>query len=87
MLVACRYGAQPLTEETLLEEQQRAEAMLQAASDGIAPTAQDLPQGQPGEKPHSMCPRSCCTVAIMHVFRVMMVQLLQSDIIFASPCS
>lgn len=49
LLALYRYEAQPLTEEILLEEQQRAEAMLQAASDGIAPTAQDLPHGQPGE--------------------------------------
>ena len=47
LLAPYRYQAQPLTEETLLEEQQRAEAMLQAASDGIAP--QDLPHSQPGE--------------------------------------
>ena len=40
----CRYQAQPLSEEVLLQEQQRAEGMLQAASAGIAPTAQNLPQ-------------------------------------------
>ena len=39
-----RYQAQPLSEETLLLEQQRAEDMLQAASAGIAPSAQELPQ-------------------------------------------
>lgn len=39
-----RYQAQPLSEETLLLEQQRAENMLQAASAGIAPTAQEPPQ-------------------------------------------
>ena len=39
-----RYQAQPQSEESLLLEQQRAENMLQAASAGIAPTAQELPQ-------------------------------------------
>ena len=34
-----RYQAQPLTEEILIQEQQRAEDMLQAASAGVAPTA------------------------------------------------
>ena len=34
-----RYQAEPLTEEILIQEQQRAEDMLQAASAGIAPTA------------------------------------------------
>ena len=37
--VVCRYQAEPLTEEILIQEQQRAEDMLQAASAGIAPTA------------------------------------------------
>lgn len=34
-----RYQAQLLTEENVIQEQQRAEDMLQAASAGIAPTA------------------------------------------------
>ena len=34
-----RYQAEPLTEEILIQEQQRAEDMLQAASAGIAPSA------------------------------------------------
>ena len=38
-----RYEAQPLTEEVLLKEQQRAEEMLQAASAGVPPAAQLLP--------------------------------------------
>ena len=43
----CRYTAQPLTEEVLVQEQQRAEDMLQAATAGIAPPAQELPQDAP----------------------------------------
>ncbi|DBA76239.1 TPA: hypothetical protein ACH3X1_009959 [Trebouxia sp. C0004] len=41
LATACvlKYQAQPLTEEILIQEQQRAEDMLQAASAGIAPTA------------------------------------------------
>lgn len=35
---ASRYKAQPFSEETLIQEQQKAEDMLQAASAGIAPT-------------------------------------------------
>jgi len=38
-VLAFRYQAQLLTEEIVIQEQQRAEDMLQAASAGIAPTA------------------------------------------------
>ena len=38
-VLVCRYQAEPLTEEILIQEQQRAEDMLQDASAGIAPTA------------------------------------------------
>ncbi|DBB11361.1 TPA: hypothetical protein ACH3X3_006783 [Trebouxia sp. C0006] len=41
LATACvlKYQAEPLTEEILIQEQQRAEDMLQAASAGIAPSA------------------------------------------------
>jgi len=49
VLVLCRYQAQAFSEETLIQEQQKAEDMLQAANASIAPTA-PAQQPVPGEK-------------------------------------
>lgn len=88
LLAPYRYEAQPLTEEILLEEQQRAEAMLQAASDGIAPTAQNLPHGQPGEylALHVSAALSC-NHTVIHILMSSRVELLPSYTILMTACS
>lgn len=80
LLAPYRYEAQPLTEETLLEEQQRAEAMLQAASDGIAPTAQDLPHSQPGE-----CPAQHVSAALWSIIVMQLSMFMKVDCCILTP--